>query len=206
MHRASPGRRPGPARRAHSRAASGPRFEPRRLAGGIGGLVGPELDVQPLRRGSGFVQRCSGEHLDPPHVDTHARVELEGTTTRGGFRRVVHHHAIDEVVVIAFHLDVESMGVLAIRRLCLDRGDRERHQRPGGLGELRSHRKPTAEARQKLVLHRRMHIGSDQRLELGSARSVECDSSLLSCSDNPECPLDAPRISEVIHDSLACAR
>src|SRR3546814_12475182 len=54
-------------------------------------------------------------------------VELQRPTTRGGLGRVVNHHAVDEVVVGALDLDVETMGG-SLRLHRTDLGDRQRHQ------------------------------------------------------------------------------
>src|SRR3546814_2441188 len=85
-------------------------------------------------------------------------VELQRPTTRGGLGRVVNHHAVDEVVVGALDLDVETMGG-SLRLHRTDLGDRQRHQLFTSGSEHRLDREPPLELGQELVLHRRVEIG-----------------------------------------------
>src|SRR5262249_52978579 len=47
------------------------------------------------------------ERLDPPDVQPYRRVELQRLTASGRLRAVVHHDAIDEVVMATLDFDVE---------------------------------------------------------------------------------------------------
>ena len=74
-------------------------------------------------------------------------VELQRPTARRGLRRVVHHHAVDEVVVAALDLDVEAVDRCRVGGFGLDRLDR--HAAPARVasrGEHRLDREAPAEA------------------------------------------------------------
>ena len=92
------------------------------------------LDARPPHTETGLAGRpISGTApsmpvgLDPAHVDPNAGVELQRPSAGGRLRRVVHHDAIGEVVVVAIDLDVELLHG-PCRRLLVNADDRHRRQ------------------------------------------------------------------------------
>ena len=59
------------------------------------------------------------ERLDPADVEALRGIELERPPAGLGLRRVVHHHLIDEVGVIALDLEVVSVLLATARRLAV---------------------------------------------------------------------------------------
>src|SRR6185437_7550104 len=67
-------------------------------------LVLDDLHLRPVTDWLGTVL----ERLDPAYVEPYRGIELQRLTTGGGLGAVVHHDAVDEVVVATLDLDVES--------------------------------------------------------------------------------------------------
>src|SRR5207248_5631427 len=93
------------------------------------------------------------EALDPPYVQPDRGVELQRPTTGRRLRAVVHHDTIDEVVVVALHLDVEPVHRTGLR-LHVDVEDPSGYRAQLGGGENRLDSALALVAREQLVGHR----------------------------------------------------
>src|SRR5215210_6334524 len=137
------------------------------------------------------------ERLDASHVEPHRRVELQRLAARRRLRAVVHHHAVDEVVVAALHLDVE-----AVHRASL--GLDVNVQNAGWDGpqlrrdELRLHIELASEAWQQLVVHRRVHVRSDELMQTSRRSGSELQHRLLEGSVRDDLAVQAVSAGEVL--------
>ena len=145
------------------------------------------------------------EGLDPAHIDANGRVELQSLTARCRFGRIVHHDAIDEVVVITFDFDVEAIHRPGVR-LDVDIEDSRRHQPLAGLHELRCHSAESAEPRKQLVFHRRGHVRGHDLLELRRGCCGEHQNGLTPRSRVTQSDVQTVDISQVVTQALAGAR
>src|SRR5699024_11001934 len=102
--------------------------------------------------------------FDAPNIQTNRGIELQCTPTGGRFGAVVHHDTVDEVIMVAFDLDIEFVCVLDLR-IDMDVQDLGGHETLHRLGEHRFDLAPVLKVRQQLVGHAVGDVGRHQFLE-----------------------------------------